>query len=68
MTNHVISEAARQNARALSRWEGEGGALEPTTKTPEDGDRLVRNDRAKAQSFVTVATVRRVSRPPGSGH
>ena len=50
------------------RGEGEGGALGPARMPPEDGKRLVRDDRAKAQSFVTASTVSRVSRPPGSGH
>ena len=65
MTQHANTEA-RQKARALSRWEGEGGALAPTTQPAHAATR--KHENSKSQSLVTAATVRRVTRPPGSGH
>jgi hypothetical protein len=38
MANHFTAEAARQRAKALSRWEGEGGALGPALEALDDAD------------------------------
>lgn len=37
-SDNFIAEASRQKAKALSRWEGEGGALGPPTMALDDAD------------------------------